>query len=367
MVATQEDVVNETKKGGGSAGRQRGKARSDRPIVAGVDIGYSNVKLAWGPSGKAPKTRSLPANAGPREMMPTGIGGLQDGSGQIARVTIDGQPWVAFAKPGELQAGERPLFEDYPSTPEYRALFLGALLVMGMDELDLLVTGLPVNQAQDAAIVDRLRKQLSGEHQVSKTRTVNVKDVMVVAQPTGTYYHAITHLGRQKAFARVMAEGRCAVVDSGSYTTDWVVVYENAIRQASSGSSRQAMSVVYETIHNLIADDHGIGPGVAKIERAISSGSSDVMVGGEIVDFSGHLVTAAQKVAGAAMTAMRKHLRLDSDGGIDLIVLTGGGAPVFEPVVTASFPDCRNVWVPEDASLANAQGYWGIGDARIRS
>ena len=44
-------------------------------FVLGVDIGYSNLKLAIGQSGSEPKTIILPAGAGPADRMPERIGG----------------------------------------------------------------------------------------------------------------------------------------------------------------------------------------------------------------------------------------------------------------------------------------------------
>ena len=47
-------------------------------FVLGVDIGYSNLKLAIGQSGSEPKTIILPAGAGPADRMPERIGGGDD-------------------------------------------------------------------------------------------------------------------------------------------------------------------------------------------------------------------------------------------------------------------------------------------------
>ncbi|NMU47205.1 plasmid stability protein StbA, partial [Vibrio parahaemolyticus] len=39
-------------------------------FVLGLDIGYSNLKLAYGEKGEEPKVEVLPVGAGPAELMP---------------------------------------------------------------------------------------------------------------------------------------------------------------------------------------------------------------------------------------------------------------------------------------------------------
>ena len=74
-------------------------------FVLGVDIGYSNLKLAIGPSGSEPKTIILPAGAGPADRRPERIGGgdeetCLDGS-------VENERWAAGVPAGRLQGGER--------------------------------------------------------------------------------------------------------------------------------------------------------------------------------------------------------------------------------------------------------------------
>lgn len=54
------------------------------------------------------------------------------------------------------------------------ALFYAGLLLTGMKEIDLLVTGLPVTQYQDEALRAELEARFTGEHRIAPRRTVNV-------------------------------------------------------------------------------------------------------------------------------------------------------------------------------------------------
>jgi len=342
----------------------RGTKRS--PYILAIDVGYSSVKAAYGEAGKRPTQLLRPANAGLKRLMPVSLSGIPDPDGTIVRVTLEDEEWVAFPKPGVLQATARPLFSDYPFTPEYLVLFYGALINTGRDVIDLVVTGLPVDQSQNPDVVEKLKARLKGKHKITPKKTVEVKDVKIVAQPTGTYIHAIDSLRKDAVCQSIMASGRVAVLDPGMFSTDWVLIQENALRAASSGTSHQAMSVVYEGIHNEIADKYGVGPGPQKIERAIQEGQTRVMVSGEWVDIAPMMSRVGGRVAGVALAEMRRDLRIDTEGGIDMFVITGGGAPVFKPVAEAAFPACKRVWVPESAQMANALGYWGLANVTIR-
>ena len=67
-------------------------------FVLGVDIGYSNLKLAIGQSGSEPKTIILPAGAGPADRMPERIGGGDDET--CLYVSVDNERWAAGVPAG---------------------------------------------------------------------------------------------------------------------------------------------------------------------------------------------------------------------------------------------------------------------------
>ena len=151
--------------------------------VVGQDIGYSNLKIAFGTSDGEMTTVIRPAGAAPKEH----FGSRFDGKKQddFLHVNVDGQDFVAGVSTDRAEMWERSLHADYAKTDSYKALFHAGLLLTGQKEIDLLVTGLPVSQFQDEALREDLRKRFTGEHKITAKRTVNVKDVMVVAQPIG--------------------------------------------------------------------------------------------------------------------------------------------------------------------------------------
>ncbi len=72
-------------------------------FVLGLDIGYSNLKLAYGEKGEEPNVEVLPVGAGPAELMPQQLMG---GASNYILVDIDGEKWVAGVEPDRLQGWE---------------------------------------------------------------------------------------------------------------------------------------------------------------------------------------------------------------------------------------------------------------------
>ena len=112
-----------------------------KKFILGLDIGYSNLKIAMGFKGGHVTTTVLPVGAGPLALMPQQLTG---GEGNCIQVVIDDEKWVAGVEPDRLQGWNRELHDDYPATKPYKALFYAALLLSEQKEIDVLVTGLPV-------------------------------------------------------------------------------------------------------------------------------------------------------------------------------------------------------------------------------
>ena len=125
--------------------------------VVGQDIGYSNLKIAFGTSDGEMTTVIRPAGAAPKEH----FGSRFDGKKQddFLHVNVDGQDFVAGVSTDRAEMWERSLHADYAKTDSYKALFHAGLLLTGQKEIDLLVTGLPVSQFQDEALREDLRKR----------------------------------------------------------------------------------------------------------------------------------------------------------------------------------------------------------------
>ncbi|EES7561250.1 TPA: ParM/StbA family protein [Pseudomonas aeruginosa] len=318
----------------------------------GLDIGYSNVIGVFGSGDGHPESIIRPSQAAPLSVLP-GDSGLR--AGEVI-VEVDGAPWVAFAAPGRVQDG-RELHEDYTSSHAYEALFKGALLHAAGDKdvIDCLVTGLPVSQARDKAYVEALVKRMTGTHRITPKREVTVKRVEVVAQPIGT----LTEIYCNSDASEVIEESVSIIIDPGFFSVDWVVFDHRELVVNSSSSSLKAMSVVLEACNEEIAKDHGGIPGVEKIEHALQSGKSYILIYGRKVELAEYLERAAERVIPSVFTEIKQGLRFLKGRAIDCVILGGGGASLYEPFARKEFPDALVV-KPVNSVKSNAEGFWHI-------
>ncbi|MBK1633987.1 hypothetical protein CKO31_25340, partial [Thiohalocapsa halophila] len=63
--------------------------------VVGLDIGYSNLKLADGPASTRPQLRVLPALAAPRAHVATQLEGTSRVGAAGIAVQVKGEEWIA--------------------------------------------------------------------------------------------------------------------------------------------------------------------------------------------------------------------------------------------------------------------------------
>ena len=110
--------------------------------IVGLDIGYSNLKLAYGNSENGMQTAIRPAGAAPADRFGSRIDGKEQDD--FLHVLVGDEPFIAGVSSDRAEMWERSLHSEYARTPSYTALFHAGLLLSGMTEVDVLVTGLPV-------------------------------------------------------------------------------------------------------------------------------------------------------------------------------------------------------------------------------
>ncbi|ANE57990.1 MULTISPECIES: ParM/StbA family protein [Methylomonas] len=319
-------------------------------FVLGLDIGYSNVKLAFGDHLAPPTTKLFPAGAAPIEHLPQAI----DRASDTLRVTLDGVAWGAGISVSKLSNWNRALHQDYTNTSSYRALLYAALLASERSVIDVLVTGLPVSQWQERSARQALTNQLKGVHQITPKRQVAVEQVHVVPQPTGAFVEQLFTTQDRR-----LSNGRVLVIDPGYFSVDWVLLNEGEIVSASSGTSLEAMSVLLDKTSELICDDHGGKLTPEKIEDALRSGSSNVLLLGQEIILQDYLAAAAQSISMIALEAMKQSLRREK-GSVDIVLLAGGGASLYQNATKEFFP-LNPIFTPSQPTLANALGFFYFG------
>lgn len=322
-------------------------------VTAGIDIGYSNLKVVTGDFTTGPRIMIRPAGACPLENVAQAI--QQGRNIPYLGVTVHGKPWAAAMDPEHCQHWERELTPDFPFSDPYLALYHAALLQTGEPRLDRLITGLPVSQYQDTTLRRTLIERLRGNHRVQEDQVVEVQEVIVLPQPVGAYLDLV----RSGLHLDLIEQGRVLVIDPGFFSVDWVALERGAIRQSSSGTSLEAVSRVLELAAADLAQNTRVNPGINRLERALREQRNRALLNGEQIDIRPAMSNAAATAAAQAIKLMQRNLR-SLDIKADLILLTGGGATLFYPAIRDAFPHLT-IHVPIDPVAANAIGFWYFG------
>lgn len=330
--------------------KAKGKA-----FILGLDIGYSNVKIAYGYEGdNNPTTIVRPAHAAPLDDVK---GERSPQSGEYF-VGVNGKTWLSMIAPSRSDI-KRELHANYPASETYYALFLGALAAAtseGQVVIDKLVTGLPTSQSRDPEKVEALTNRLKGKHQVSPQLSIEVLDVHVAPQPAGI----LNDIYSTFQDAELLDESNILVYDPGFYSVDWVVYNMGNLNKEASGTALEAMSAIITEVNKLIGLQFSSAPGTDKIEMAFQSGKKSVVVNGARVEMAPYIEQAKINVATQALKVTATAMRFQTNQSLDFILLGGGGGETFKDAVSELFPSAQ-ILEPSDKVVSNAVGFWLIG------
>lgn len=326
--------------------------------VVGVDVGYSNLKVVAGSDPRHTPVRGhgawiTPSGAGPAEYENERMLGESD----AVRVLVDGREYVAGIRHDQLSVKARVMAADYSRQDTYRALVHAALLMTNLDEIDLLVTGLPVKQWADAAERERLAQQLVGTHQVSRSRTVKVNSANVIAQPMGGFMD----LYWSKFGGDWLNKAMVLVVDPGFYSLDWVLMREGEYAPAGSGTNQRSVKHLLDRVDAVLKSEFGGAYGLSRLEKAVRDGTTAIWVNGKQVPLEPYLSKVCRELVPEALQDLKASLTHDGEAmTVDRVVIVGGGARFFEPHLREQF-GADKVVICDNPELANARGYWVFG------
>jgi plasmid segregation protein ParM len=326
-----------------------------KAFIVGLDIGYSNVKLAYGYEGdNDPNTLVRPAHAAPLNDVKGDRSAL---SGEYF-VSVNDTTWLSMIAPSRSDI-KRELHANYPATDAYYALFLGALAAATQDGqvvVDKLVTGLPTQQSREPALVGALVERLKGKHQVSPKVSIEVREVVVVPQPAGI----LSDIYSTFEDVELLDESNLLVLDPGFYSVDWVVYNMGHLNKDASGTALEAMSAVLTEINKLIGIQYSASPGTDKIEMAFQSGKDSVVVNGNRVALAPFIEQAKLNVATEALKSTATAMRFQNESSLDFVLLGGGGGDTYKDAVSELFPAAKII-ESADKVVSNAVGFWLIG------
>lgn len=349
------------------------------PVVRAIDVGFGLVKLSV-PAEGGVRFIHFPSMAIPSDA--SAVRSLSTRRRDTFDVPVNGASYEVGRDVGLAQAGGsfgRDVTDEFYRGAIYEALTKGALRYMaeaGDTVIDVLVLGLPVNQYNDAKRRDHLRSTYEGELDLGDGKTLQVRKVVVQAQPMGGYAALDDHLGELNAVISAthgalqplpsgdaLDELSVLMVDPGEHTLDWLLIQHGTINPRASGAASDAgRHRVVRAVQESLASDVGrpLGPAVApRINEALRR-HQPVKLSGVAHDL-GKYEPQIMSVIEDSLNRMVDGLR-DAHEIVDLIVLVGGHPERYRDVLSRRFPAIP-VFVMPEAMAANVRGFQLIGEA----
>lgn len=313
----------------------------------GLDIGYSAVKAVSGDR---------------RVSFPSVVGTPDRG-----RFSLDGhsETAITLTHPAPALVGEGAVSQsrflarredrNWIDAPEYATLFLAALTELtGASARINLVTGLPVAFYGDR---DRLRDTLAGVHRVARegrsAQALTIEEVRVIPQPFGALL-SLALDARGRIADRDLAAGSVGVIDIGGKTTNLLSVARlSEIGRETASVNVGAWDVVRCVRDHLAAACPGLDLRDHELVAAVQARA--VRYYGDRVDL-GPVVDAALEPLADQVLAQATQL-WNGAARLDAVLVSGGGALLLGPRITAAF---RHARIVPDPVFANAEGYWRL-------
>jgi plasmid segregation protein ParM len=322
-----------------------------KKMILSVDIGYGYTKGV----GSGDLRFSFPSVIGNAEEITFNTNLIGD---QATPVVHYGGRRFFYGEHALLQSRLRTAIFDRSRTHDetYRLLFASALAELAQQYPDgatlNVVTGLPVgffSDRHDAVI------SLEGKYrlQLEDAVTFDVEQVFVVPQPFGSLFREL--LNEDGALSNVdIEQGRVAVVDVGTYTTDFIVADALRYVQRFSNSIPIGWSAVLNNVQQELSSRYRLDLTLHEVDKAIRSGRARVK--GELINLEPMLRPAISELEAVLVAKARD---LWGEGAtLDIMLITGGAAQHVGGVLQQAYPQTRLL---SDAFWANAEGFYRFG------
>jgi plasmid segregation protein ParM len=352
---------------------------SAQPVVRAIDVGFGLVKLSVR-SGSGIAFINFPSMAIPADA--SAVRSLGTRRRDTFDVPVNGARYEVGRDVGLAQAGGsfgRDVTDEFYRGAIYEALTKGALRYMaeaGDSVIDVLVLGLPVNQYNDAKRRDYLRAHYEGEVEIGDDRKINVRRVIVQAQPMGGYAALGEHLDELNRVisanvgampplpnAEALDELSVLMIDPGEHTLDWLLIQQGTINPRASGAASDAgRHRVVRSVQESLAAHIGrpLGPAVMpRINEALRHRTAVKLAGvaHELDRFEPEIMSVVEDSINRMVDGLR-----DAHEIVDLIVLVGGHPERYRDVLARRFPAIPVFIMPEPMA-ANVRGFQLIGEA----
>jgi len=227
------------------------------------------------------------------------------------------------------------------------------------------VTGVPSSLSKNTAVVEELKRNLVGSYDIKsvvwdKVETVafDIVDVIVVPQPLGTIYNYVYDRTTGQIDQKMISQ-RILVVDIGWGTTD-LAILESAQVRGTFGfeiGASDCIAGIQEEANTKMpeANIYALNPHELDLALLNSTNVETPFGTFDLAEiYEKHKKVQAENIYKNVMGLGLEYNKLNK------IILTGGGALLYEKYLRAIFNDPRLV-IQEDAVLANAHGFYLLG------
>lgn len=334
-------------------------------VVRAVDVGYGHVKFTDGFDGESILAESFPSQSvvssasqhqskvwQQRDTFQIPIGD------RLYEVGRD----IRFAMTGTQET--EVLDQDFALSDAYRARLYGALNYMRprlpRQHIDFLVLGLPLTtyNKHSKALADLY----TGPQTIGPNQVITIGECVVIEQPVGSYLTYLTDNRIDPGKAPT-----ALVVDPGYNTVDWYVCEGLLANTAMSRAIERGMSAFIRAIAKSLGHDLAAAVPESELVRvvdlALKERQSSVRLFGKDIELAKHF-EAGQHILDEAAQAIRN--LVGAGAAIDVIILTGGGAYMYETAIANKFPG-HTVMALNEPHLANVRGFQTFGESMAAS
>lgn len=330
--------------------------------IRAIEIGYGTTSYTKAVVDGEPQIETFPSNVA--------LKSGSDLSGGLSKrntidVDVDGDVYEVGPDAGLLsdRTSSRALTNRYIDTPQYKALFKGALGMMNEDEIDLLVLALPVNNMRRA---EELKAYAIGSHRIGK-QVVVVKDVWVLCQPLAGFLYYANSIGQEKF--NDLQESNVLCLDFGYGTADHITTRGLKINYKKSGAQNMGMSAILESVVEYLSelDDfkHLDDISLDLVDSAFFKHKGKLRISGKEYDFPTHKSTKSnfdcEPTIRQITESCLQEIRNSVGSGADIvsIIIMGGGHEAYLSAIKDNYPH-HEIIVVDEPLVAVCKGmYFG--------
>jgi plasmid segregation protein ParM len=330
-----------------NGGEMMSEANTMTPIPVGLDDGYAFTKVAL-PDGRLV---AIPSRA---RLGKSGVSWIRTGQQRIFEYETDGAVYSVGAIDGVPTQ-----FEDYPTTGLNRVIVQHALQEAGLAGRSVhAVSGLPVsafyrmNGERRRVGIEKKRLSLKqAVHPRLERLPAAIAFIEVIPEALAAWYdHVIVTQADQVALDEARLAVPIAIVDIGGRTTDYVVVKDQGVVHASSGSLLGGLLDVKQHVANGIQERFDLEQvGEQLLSHAVETGT--VRLHGKDYDVAQLVDIAKRELVERLYAETRRQLGLGVE--LDQVLFVGGGAVALAGHIADWFP---NQLIAEHPAFANARG-----------